>query len=260
MKIVKLLQYSVCYGKKIIYSNTDVDIIDASDITDLDTNANSVFEELYRIYHNLIDYILIDDNVISKLKLHIGLITGKLTMKFCVSYNNPEKCVDGYDEKYTECSSHDEYFKKYCRGIEYDVNMIQESIFNSRYECYGPLDTTMLFPEVYKNRYELSDNYIKESDYKVGDIITLKFPIQGKYKYIITENINDGIRFRNLHKVSSLDGRILLWDGYEIHDYDIDKVIDHDINKAYKCIMTHLSAYSEEYIDKAKQMVKDESK
>ena len=142
MKLLKSIQYIAKYKNNIVYCNYNLEVFDGNSILDLDSDINTMKEEIYTIYGELLDYI-VTSKKISKHK-----VTSKnFSVIINIAYTDINKCIDGYDEKYKECKTNQEYFNNYARSLKYKFEFYKKFTYMSRYECYGYLDTTMKFQE-----------------------------------------------------------------------------------------------------------------
>lgn len=234
MKLLKSIQYIAMYKDNTVYCNYNLEVFDGNSILDLDSDINTMKEEISNIYNELIDYI-ISSKKISKHKV----ISKNFNVIINIAYTDINKCIDGYDEKYKECKTNKEYFNNYARSLKYKFEFYKKFMYMSRYECYGYLDTTMKFQEEFEHRYELADYYCAKELYSFGDVV--KFTHKNKiYTGIIIGVLyGEEIFYSRLYNILVLKGNKIIEyfiDGDEIHHDDIFSKLSNNEELASKLL------------------------
>ena len=234
MKLLKSIQYIAKYKNNIVYCNYNLEVFDGNSILDLDSDINTMKEEIYTIYGELLDYI-VTSKKISKHKV----ISKNFSVIINIAYTDINKCIDGYDEKYKECKTNKEYFNNYARSLKYKFEFYKYFMYKSRYECYGYLDTTMKFQEEFEHRYELADYYCAKELYSFGDVV--KFTHKNKiYTGIIIGVLyGEEIFYSRLYNILVLKGNKVIKyfiDGDEIHHDDIFRKLSNNKELASKLL------------------------
>lgn len=233
MKLLKTIQYIAKYKDNTIYCNYNLEIFDGNSILDLDSDINTMKEEIYTIYGELLDYI-VTSKKISKHKV----ISKNFSVIINIAYTDINKCIDGYDEKYKECKTNQEYFNNYARSLKYKFELYKYFMYKSRYECYGCLDTTMKFQEEFEHRYELSDYYVRKL-YSFGDVVQFTHGNKIYTGIIIGVLHGEEIFYSRLYNILVLKGNKVIEyfiNGDEIHHDDIFRKLSNDKNLASKLL------------------------
>jgi hypothetical protein len=224
------------------------------ELTDVDkTEPDGLIERA----EELTDYML--DNIV-KVGGYSSKSSAKRAIRSGILECNVHTCYLDYDrqqdvptsphDRYLEKMTYKEIFDKYCCGIHYTVDMSSNRVI--RREICGKWSD--IFYEFIVELYDYEDHPDAPS-YKFGDVVEFIKPILGCKTGVVILKCED----TNLYEVvvesaGCINGTKipykLLYDGNEVHQTNIAKLIRHDEDYARQAVGRYYFVYKEEVREK----------